>query len=520
MKLGDTVSKMRLGNTLSGKSERNIAINVEGDVVEGRLAMSFGYNKYEYEKATIEKLAAFYKLYLLDIINHLKAKEAVSGSEYYPCSSAQKRLYALGQIEKDSINYNIPFVILLEGNFDVERAKQAIEVLISRHEVLRTSFSVVEGEIVQRVNDEVEFDIFYAEAGEDEAEALVEKFIKPFDLGAAPLMRTAIIRLSENKHILMLDIHHIISDAASNKILIKEFNSIYRGDELAPLRMQYKDFAVWQNKLFESESIKKQEAYWVESFTGKLPRLNLQTDYERPAMQSFEGRRYLFNAGREMTEELNMLATGTGTTIFMVLMSAYKVLLANYAYQEDLVVGTPIVGRTHAELENTVGMFVNTLPIRSYPKANKTFAEFLGEVRGILLKAYECQDYQLDMLLDKLNIRREPDRNPLFDVAFVYEDIKQEEVNVDGIKVTPYSYEYTVSKFDMTLYANKDAEDIYFELEYCTSLFKEDTIERFAVDFLEVLRKITSDRNVRINEIVSGEFEVETVDIDEIEFKF
>ena len=346
------------------------------------------------------------------------AIQPVDRREYYPMSSAQKRLYVLAQLDTTGTAYNLPAIMRVEGNLDRTRFEEAFRQLVARHETLRTSFEMWDGEPVQKINEEAEFHITYLESTPEEAENIVRGFIKPFDLKKAPLVRLCLVKVGEDRHLMMFDIHHIISDGTSIRIMVKEFAGLYNGEQLPELRIQYKDFSVWQNELSGSAVLKKQETYWLELFAGEVPILNLPTDFPRPSIQSFEGDYFNFQPGRVLTGKLNNLAVETGTTLYMVFLSAYNILLYKYTGQEDIIVGSAIAGRLHADFNNLIGMFVNTLPVRNNPEGEKTYREYLKECKENALQFYENQSYQFEELVDKIDLPRDISRNPLFDTYF------------------------------------------------------------------------------------------------------
>ena len=266
----------------------------------------------------------------------------VAERPYYPVSSAQKRMYVLRQLEGAGQSYNMPIVLQLEGTTDRQRVEQAMQSLIVRHESLRTSFAMNEGEAVQIVHPEVTFAVSTKLATEAETEQVVAAFVRPFDLSVAPLLRTELVELASERHLLLVDIHHIVSDGVSMGVLVEEFMKLYAGETLQELRIQYKDYAAWQQARAGSEALKQQEAYWLETFAGELPVLQLPTDYPRPAVQRFEGSEISFTLNAELTSGLKRLAEETGTTLYMVLLAAFNVLLFKYTGQEDIIVGSPI----------------------------------------------------------------------------------------------------------------------------------------------------------------------------------
>ncbi len=433
--------------------------------------------------------------------------EPVEEKDYYPASSAQKRLYVLGQFKGIETCYNMPGVMIIEGNLNKARLEEAFKTLVQRHETLRTSFKTVNGEIVQLVHKETQFNVKYSELDdlkgteEEIVRGLMHTFVKPFDLEIAPLLRVEIVEIDENRHIMMFDMHHIISDGTSMAILVKEIIDLYDGRQLPELRIQYKDFSEWQNRLLQSQEIKKQEEYWVERFKGEIPLLQMPTDYSRPNAKTFEGDRYNFVLDKEHTSAVNRLAKESGTTLYMVLMAVYNILLSKYSNQNDIVVGSPIVGRQNADLENIIGMFVNALPMRNVIDSEKSFIDFLYSVRDTSLKAYENQDYQFEMLVEKLNLQVKPGRNPVFDVAFVLQNMKMPQMSVDGLNFIPYKDDSKSSKSDFTLLATEEKETISFVFEYCTKLFKLETIERLSKDFVKIIKTVTADIEIKVKDI-------------------
>ncbi|WP_051775464.1 non-ribosomal peptide synthetase [Paenibacillus tyrfis] len=425
----------------------------------------------------------------------------VEKSAYYPVSSAQKRLYILSQLEGGELSYNMPEAMTIEGALDRKRLEEAFRKLIARHDTLRTGFELVNGEPVQRIHETVPFAVEFAQAGEDEAEARVREFVRPFDLRQAPLLRVGLIELKPDRHLLLVDMHHIISDGASMGILTKEFIRLYEGDELPPLRIQYKDYAAWQQGEVQSRRSCRQEAYWLETFRGDIPVLDLPTDYKRPSIQSFKGSTLEFVIDKQKSEGLRQLAAQTGSTLFMVLLAAYTTLLSKYSGQEDVIVGTPIAGRPHADLEPILGMFVNTLAIRNAPAGEKTFRDYVQEVKESALRAYENQDYPFEELVDKLDVARDLSRNALFDTMFVLQNTEQEELDIEGLEFRPYANKHNVSKFDLTFSAIEDKEQILCSIEYATSLYKPETIERMAKHFIQLIDVIASDPQVQLSSL-------------------
>ncbi|UCH98177.1 MAG: non-ribosomal peptide synthetase, partial [Candidatus Aminicenantes bacterium] len=370
-----------------------------------------------------------------------------------------------------------------------------------RHESLRTSFEIMGEKPVQKIHerDGIEFGIDYYEVESlGHMQEIIKNFERPFDLSKAPLLRAAVIKTIEKKHLLLVDMHHIITDGRSRDILIKEFKALYEGKHLPALRIQYKDYAEWQKRPQQQELLKQQETYWVTLFSDELPVLDLPIDYPRPVMQNFEGSCVSFAIEGERARKLKEITADADATLYMSLLAVFNILLSKLSGQEDVIVGTPIAARRHADLEPIIGMFVNTLPMRNYPVGHHTFPGFLKEVKERTLTAFENQEYPFEELVDKLSLQRDISRNPVFDVMFVLQSqdeyLKSDLDKHTGAPANPYEIEHAIAKFDMTLIGIevKGKEELFFDLEYCTKLFKKETIERFVGYFKNILSAVIS----------------------------
>jgi amino acid adenylation domain-containing protein len=428
--------------------------------------------------------------------------ESAEKKEYYPLSPAQRRLYYLKQITPTSTVYNEYIGVILEGNIGKARVEETFRRLIKRHDSLRTFFENVGHQPVQRVHAEVQFEIEYYDIGREEGTGiLIKDFIRPFDLSGAPLMRAGLIKRDEGGYVLMVDIHHIICDGMSIALLIQDFKAVLENHQPPQLRIQYKDYVEWMNTQVVKDRIAGQEQYWLKRFEGDIPVLNLPADYTRPAEQSFAGKTVEFKIGEKETQGLKALAPEEDATLYMKLLAAFNVFLFKIGGQEDIVVGTPLAGRRHWDLEPVIGMFVNTLPIRNYPNRQKTFRDFLREVKENTLKDFEYQEYPFEELIDKLNVDRDISRNPIFDVMFALQNVAKEWA------FSRYKYENKVSKFDLTLQAGESGENLFFTIEYSVKLFKKDTIEGFISYFNRIISSILNDsyRGLGEIEIISAE---------------
>ncbi|MGD2090255.1 MAG: amino acid adenylation domain-containing protein [Candidatus Aminicenantes bacterium] len=445
--------------------------------------------------------------------------EPARKQDNYPLSSAQRRLYILHLMEPQSVNYNIPKIYLMEEEPNEVRLKNAFYKLILRHESFRTSIHMIESELVQKVHENVDFDLKdYVmgplDTGEYRGKKQLSKneklelklneimidFVKPFDLSHPPLMRAGMIRTDDGKYFLVVDMHHIISDGISYEIFKKELMDFYESKELPPLTIQYKDFAVWQGKETIKDRLMKQKDYWNDVFSGEIPVLNLLLDYERPSTQSFEGNTINFELSNEKINALEELARNEGTTLFMVLLAIFNILLCRLSGQGDIVVGTPVGGRRHSDVEGIIGMFVNTLALRIYPSGEKTFTGFLKEIKKTTLDAFENQEYPFEELVDILDIKRDISRNPLFDVVFALQNMEEIEFYKHK-KIKPFKFGSNTSKFDISLIAEVIEEGLSIDVEYCTRLFREKTIRRFISYFKTAADKVIKEPVKKISDI-------------------
>jgi len=454
---------------------------------------------------TIACLANYIKNSTETIYSQIKPAEE---KEYYLQSSAQKRMYILSQFEGSEESYNMPSIFKVEGLMDKRKVEDAFIKLIDRHEALRTSFHMIDKEPVQKVHQKVDFNFeYYNLKTEKEKDTKIKEitgdFIRSFDLEKAPLFRVGLIDVSDNEQVFMFDIHHIISDGISMQILMKEFYDYYEGREPESVKLQYKDFSEWQNSLIEKGVIKKQEEYWRGVFEGEIPVLDLPTDYPRPTYQNFDGDRVIVFADYALKEDIMRLSSETGTTLYMLLLAAYNVLLYRLTGQEDIIVGSPIAGRPHADLENIIGVFINTLAMRNRPEGKKTYRELLNEVKDNSLKAYENQQYQFEELIENIGVKRDMGRNPLFDTMFALQNVLNEDETEkeDEPGFTSYDMNYNISKFDISLNVSEKEDSILFIFEYCVKLFEKETIKRFANLYLNILSQICKNPDSLLDEL-------------------
>ncbi len=419
---------------------------------------------------------------------------------YYPLSAEQKRVFAVSQLDKSNISYNMPLAVMLKGEVDRTAIKTAFAEIIKRHEPLRTSFELVKDKPMQRIYDNAAFDIEYKDVSKLNFQWEMTDFTRPFQLDHPPLIRVRLLKLREGLHMMLIDIHHIIGDETSLFILLKEFKSLFSGHKLQDINLHYKDYSVWQSYKLGSEDYTKQGEYWLGVFDKQISRLKLPLDFERPRMQSQEGMSVYFSISPHLFNSLNGLAVRSRSTMYMILLACLNILLHKYTAQEDIIIGSSISARVHPDLENMVGMLINTIALRNYPIAEKTLTEFLTEVREGCLKAYENRDYQFNELIAKLKLIRDPSRNSLYDVFFDFHTNELER-NKQDLAVKVINPTSKTSKFDISLEASQRRNRIFFRIEYCTKLFKENTILRFRDDYLKILNAIVDPKFSKIKDI-------------------
>jgi amino acid adenylation domain-containing protein/non-ribosomal peptide synthase protein (TIGR01720 family) len=433
-------------------------------------------------------------------VNETEIKPA-NVQRFYPVSSSQKRLIFLDQMTMEGVHYNVPFMVIINGPLERDRLDRVFKVLFKRHEILRTSFELINGSPVQKINNNIDLNIELFKCNEEEIRDTARSFVRSFNLNQAPLIRVGLIEVSSFKHVLMIDFHHAIIDRQSISLLMNEFNAVYQGKSLPAIKIHYKDYALWQENLIIEKKLEEQEKYWLRTFSEEIPVLEIPTDFTRPLVQTYIGNRIPFFAGETLTRCLKRLALENNSTLYMVLLAAYYVLLHKYTNQRDIVIGSPIAGRRHPDLENTIGMFVNTLALRNFPEGDKKFRLFLSEVRDATINAYENQDYPFDVLVDKLVTNRDASRNPLFDTMFVLQNTDDISMKIDGLDISSFNFEQKIAKFDLLMSATEKQGKIELSLEYNTSLFKHESTKKMTDHYLRILEEIVESVDRKIFEI-------------------
>jgi aspartate racemase len=439
----------------------------------------------------------------------------ISEGFVFPLSFAQQRLWFLDQLEPGSPLYNTPHAFRMSGILDVQALQQTFEAIVSRHESLRTTFSDVEGVPMQCIAEKgaislpvIDLTSLPEADREGEAQRLAaEEFRRPFNLAQGPLLRLNLLRLSDKEHILLLTLHHIVTDGWSMGILVQEMATIYEAfshgtvPSLPELPIQYADFAEWQRKWLEGEMLESQISYWKEQLGGKLPIVELPTDHPRPAFQTYRGKKKTRVLPKTLHEALKALSHREGVTLFMTLLAAFQTLLHSYTGQDDIIVGSATANRNRLEIEGLIGFFVNTLVLRTDLSGNPTFRDLLKRVREVALGAYAHEDLPFEKLVEELQVPRDPSYNPLFQVMFVLQNVPMVSLQLSGITLTPLEAETDTAKFDLMLELTEGPEGLTSSIEYNTDLFESDTIERMAAHYQILLQGIVANPNARLSEL-------------------
>ena len=430
-------------------------------------------------------------------------------------SFAQQRLWFLDQYEPGKSFYNIPFALRLSGPLDVPALERSINEIIRRHEALRTTFPMCEGEPVQYINPPVEHPLFVidlsdrsASEREDEARRLAdEEARRHFDLARGPLFRTRLIQLSEDDHILLLTLHHIVSDGWSVGVLYRELSVLYdafsrsQPSPLSELPIQYADYAVWQRQRLTGDTLESQLSYWKKQLEGIPGVLNLPADHPRPAVQSHRGARHSVDLPKQLTENLKAFSRKEGVTLFMTLLAAFQTLLYRYVGQQDIVVGSPIANRNRTEIEGLIGFFVNTLVLRANFEGNPTFSELLARVRKTALEAYDHQDLPFEKLVEEIKPERSLSHSPLFQVMFVLQNAPAGSRELSGLVLNPVKLENSTAKFDLSLSIVEQTEGLRAFWEYSTDLFEQATIIRMADHSRQLLEAIVASPDEPVSDL-------------------
>jgi amino acid adenylation domain-containing protein len=437
--------------------------------------------------------------------------------ELTPCppSFAQQRLWFLEQLTPGTAAYNEPLAIQLEGALNVPALEKSLNEIVRRHEALRTTFAIQDGQPVQIIAPMLSVQLpivdlrnFAGAQRQAEAQWLTtEEAEQPFDLTRGPLLRATLLWMSEQEYLLLLVMHHIVFDGWSSGVFIREQAALYEAFatgkplRLPPLPIQYADFAAWQRQWLQDETLETQLAYWRKQLAGAPDLLELPADHPRPAVQTFRGARLSFVLSEELTDALKALSRREGITLFMILLAAFNVLLYRYTGQTDIVVGSPIANRNRSELEGLIGFFVNTLVFRTNLAENPSFEELLRRIRKVALEAYAHQDLPFERLVEELHPERKLSHNPLFQVMFSLENDPTPTIDLPGLRLQRIQVGNETAKFDLGLSVGETGQGLTGSLEYSTDLFEPATMSRMVGHFQRLLEGIVVDLEQPISDL-------------------
>ncbi|MBW4564791.1 MAG: amino acid adenylation domain-containing protein [Mojavia pulchra JT2-VF2] len=457
-----------------------------------------------FESANLAALAAQIEIAMRGEQLAIATITPVPRDKNLPLSFAQQRLWFFDQFEPGSPSYNLPRTVRLQGKLNIDALSASLNEIIKRHEILRTSFAISDGQPIQVISPSVNLQLPVVDLQnipQEQRELELYRLAKEeaqtgFDLTQAPLLRAKLLQLDAEDYVILLTLHHIVSDGWSTDILIREVAALYtafsagKPSFLPQLPIQYADFAVWQRQWLEGEALKNQLAYWQKQLSGELPILQLPTDRPRPTVQTYAGKTLSFVLPKSLSEKLKTLSKQEGVTLFMTLLAAFKILLYRYTNQTDILVGSPIANRNRAEIENLIGFFVNTLVLRSNLSGNPTFRDLLKQIREVALGAYAHQDLPFEKLVEEIQPERNLSHNPLFQVMFVFQNAPRTTLELPDLNLEVLDVNSETATFDLCLTMEESEQGLRGNLEYNTDLFDAERINRVVGHFQTLLEGI------------------------------
>ncbi|BBM00787.1 non-ribosomal peptide synthetase [Microbulbifer sp. GL-2] len=440
---------------------------------------------------------------------------ATGGSNNWPLSYSQNRLWLIDKISPGSIQYNMPIAMEMVGSLSVPALNYALNQILSRHQILRTTYHDLPEKGVRQIVQKAQpvpleihdFSIYEKKTRRQKLKSVAaDEAMKPFHLDRDLMLRAELVRLESDHHVLLVNMHHIASDGWSISVLTNELGILYRdfitgNSSLKPLELQYPDYAVWQRKRLQGEYLAKKLDFWKRTLEGTPPLHQLPLDFPRPAASSFKGANFYQKINTVKLAKLQALANAHSTTLFMLLQTAFACLIARYSGEEDVVIGSPIANREQNELAPLVGFFVNTLALRTRLDGNPLFSELLTRNRAHILEAYEHQQVPFEMLVEELKLERSLSHNPLFQIMFSLQNNEQQELSLGDLTLDYIQPEWPIAKFDLNLTASETQDGLALVWEYATDLFMEDSIRRMADCFAVLLDSILTTPNIPISEL-------------------
>ena len=479
---GDSLTAITLSTKIV--SEYNVQINIK-DILSNY---------------TIKDISDYIEKNKSKDVSNVKIEKAPV-QKTYPLSSAQKRIYYNSKmIGENNVVYNTPGGIIIDEILNIKKIKEVFSKITKRHEILRTKLEIEDGEIVQKVCDNIKFDIPVYYNTQEEIPDILKNFTKPFRLEDEILFRVEVHYIDEKSTILLVDAHHMIMDGISLNNLIIEFNRLYNGSDLKNLPIQYKDYSVWENKHNQSKEILPSENYWVKKLKDcKFTPTNLPYDYKLLANRSYNGNKIINVIDEKKFRKIERYAKKIGASPYMLFVSALLILLYKYTDQNEIILGSPIANRNRNETKRMIGMFVNNIAIRGNINGNETYEEFLEKVKEQVLNDLSYQPYPFDMLIKKLGVKTDNSRNPLFDVMFTYQNKEENMVKLNGKNINVLELYNNIAKYNLSIEIRPKIHTI--NIEYCSDLFKKDTIINFFEHYMYVIEQILNNNEIKIDDI-------------------
>jgi non-ribosomal peptide synthetase component F len=469
-----------------------------------------------FDAPTVSELAAIVK-------GAIRAEERVqeptlapvSRDQELPLSFAQQRMWVLDQVEPGNCSYNVRRMIQLTGPLNVEALQQTLNKIVERHESLRATFQTADGLPAQVIAPTLNLSISpvdLSSVSQAEQRRETDRLIRreaevPFDLAKGPLIRATLVRLGEREHLLLVTMHHIVTDGWSMGVFFAELRILYgaisqgKSSPLPDLPIQYADYAVWQRGRLQGEALERQLSYWKRQLAGAPALLKLPTDRPRPARRSYRGARQLIELSGGLSRSLKELSRREGVTLYMTLLAAFKILLSHCSRQRDIVVGSPIANRDQVEVERLIGLFINTLVMRTNLEGDPTLREVLMRVKETALGAYAYRETPFEKLVDELQPERSTSHNPLFQVWFVLHSWRSQAADPAGLELVSLPIEDVKTRHDLQLTMWESAEGLHGSFEYSSELFDSTTIARMAEHFQTLLHLVVEQPGMRLSEV-------------------
>lgn len=429
--------------------------------------------------------------------------KSIEKREYYKLSPAQNRIYFLEQFEHIKYSYSIPVVFKIHKGFDLELFKNALNKVLDKYEILRSFYKTINGVPYMFIQEKVHFEIEKHDIiSIDEKDAVYESFFKKIQLDIAPLIRLGIICIDNESKFLLINIHHIIADGTSVYILLEDLaRAYYSGKLLNSSGLEYKDYSYWLENNYNNSKIEKEKLFWIKELGSNLPILNFPTDFERKERQSFKGETFSIHLNESLYKSFKTVGKAQ-QTLFMRLLSILYIVLNKYTGQEDILIGTSSFGRTNYDLQNMIGLFINKLPIRTYINPKNTYLEILDEVESRFINILINQDLQFNDLVDLLKIKRDPSRNPIFDITIDVQNFNQSSFQIEEIEFLYNEFNSEAIRFDIAIHAYEYNEELIMDFEYSTELFLESSIKSLSERMIEAIRQVVGkDGKIKIEDI-------------------